>query len=170
MKNILNAIDFGENIGEITLSNGQILPIPKLSLKKLIMIVKFIGIDGIRMYDNIRETLIDPNLEGFERYVVILESLKEEQLIRIFSITLDISDQEALQLDLNEMLDILIEYADKTNLGKTFTQVRELYKKLFKKELPDFKNLMDKFFPAMPMEDIPLNMPGTNLSKELSQQ
>ncbi|HDR7784901.1 hypothetical protein ABR776_27335 [Bacillus cereus] len=166
MENILNSIDTDKHIGVVTLSNGKYLKLPKLSNFKIIRIVKFIGIDGIRMYDQAREILLDDTLVGFERYAHILESLKEEQLIRILSILLDVSDEEALQLDLNETLDILIEYADKTNLGKTFTQVRQLVKKLFKKELPDFKTLLDQWFPKVEMEDIPV---GESFSEQTMQ-
>ncbi|WP_342761984.1 hypothetical protein [Bacillus sp. BR3(2024)] len=174
MVNILNSIDTDKHIGVVTLTNGKELQLPKLSNFKIIRIVKFIGIDGIRMYDQAREILLDDTLGSFERFALILESLKEEQLIRILSILLDVTDEEALQLDLNETLDILIEYADKTNLGETFTQVRQLVSKLFKKELPDFKTLLDQWFPKVEMEDIQVGenfseqtMP-TNLEKSLT--
>ncbi|MGR6004914.1 hypothetical protein ACT7C0_30300 [Bacillus cereus] len=174
MVNILNSIDTDKHIGVVTLTNGKELRLPKLSNFKIIRIVKFIGIDGIRMYDQAREILLDDTLGSFERFALILESLKEEQLIRILSILLDVTDEEALQLDLNETLDILIEYADKTNLGETFTQVRQLVSKLFKKESPDFKTLLDQWFPKVEMEDIQVGenfseqtMP-TNLEKSLT--
>jgi len=163
MENILNSIDTDKHIGVVTLINGKQLQLPRLSNFKVIRIVKFIGIDGIRIYDQARAILLDDTLEGFERFALIIESLKEEQLIRILSILLEVSDEEALGLDPNDTLEILIEYADKTNLGKTFTQVRQLVKKMFKKELPDFKTLLDQWFPKVEMEDIPV---GENFSEK----
>ncbi|BCC62392.1 TPA: hypothetical protein ROY06_005453 [Bacillus cereus] len=165
MKNILNSIDVDEHIGSVTLSNGKQLLLPKISMKKVIRIVKFIGVDGFRIYNQARAIMMDETIDIFEAYALILESLKEEQIIHILSILLDVSDEEALKLDPNETLEVLIEYADKTDLGKTFTLVRQLVKKMFNKELPDFKTLMDKWFPKVEAET-----PGPNLSKESSTQ
>lgn len=165
MKNILNSIDVDEHIGSVTLSNGKQLLLPKISMKKVIRIVKFIGVDGFRIYNQARAIMMDETIDIFEAYALILESLKEEQIIHILSILLDVSDEEALKLDPNETLEVLIEYADKTDLGKTFTLVRQLVKKMFNKELPDFKTLMDKWFPKVEAEN-----PGPNLSKESSTQ
>ncbi|GAB6621653.1 TPA: hypothetical protein ACVTHL_005471 [Bacillus cereus] len=165
MKNILNSIDVDEHIGSVTLSNGKQLLLPKISMKKVIRIVKFIGVDGFRIYNQARAIMMDETIDIFEAYALILESLKEEQIIHILSILLDVSDEEALKLDPNETLEVLIEYADKTDLGKTFTLVRQLVKKMFNKELPDFKTLMDKWFPKVEAET-----PGPNLSKESSPQ
>ncbi|WP_130067798.1 hypothetical protein [Bacillus albus] len=165
MKNILNSIDVDEHIGSVTLSNGKQLLLPKISMKKVIRIVKFIGVDGFRIYNQARAIMMDETIDIFEAYALILESLKEEQIIHILSILLDVSDEEALKLDPNETLEVLIEYADKTDLGKTFTLVRQLVKKMFNKELPDFKTLMDKWFPKVEAET-----PGLNLSKESSPQ
>ncbi|MCU5514431.1 hypothetical protein OCF62_07580 [Bacillus wiedmannii] len=165
MKNILNSIDVDEHIGSVTLSNGKQLLLPKISMKKVIRIVKFIGVDGFRIYNQARAIMMDETIDIFEAYALILESLKEEQIIHILSILLDVSDEEALKLDPNETLEVLIEYADKTDLGKTFTLVRQLVKKMFNKELPDFKTLMDKWFPKVEEQN-----PGLNLSKESSPQ
>lgn len=165
MKNILNSIDVDEHIGSVTLSNGKQLLLPKITMKKVIRIVKFIGVDGFRIYNQARVIMMDETIDIFEAYALILESLKEEQIIHILSILLDVSDEEALKLDPNETLEVLIEYADKTDLGKTFTLVRQLVKKMFNKELPDFKTLMDKWFPKVEEET-----PGPNLLKESSPQ
>ncbi|HHB3507846.1 TPA: hypothetical protein ACORDH_004980 [Bacillus cereus] len=174
MENILKSIDVDKHIGSVTLSNGKQLLLPKITMAKIIRIVKFIGVDGFRIYNQAREILIDETVDVFEGYALILESLTEEQLIRILSILLEVTDAEALQLDLNETLSILIEYADKTELGKTFTLVRQLVKKLFNKDLPDFKTLIDKWFPKV--EEQVIETPavdqvlGLNLSKESSNQ
>lgn len=174
MENILKSIDVDKHIGSVTLSNGKHLSLPKITMSKIIRIVKFIGVDGFRIYNQAREILIDETVDVFEGYALILESLTEEQLIRILSILLEVTDAEALQLDLNETLSILIEYADKTELGKTFTLVRQLVKKLFNKDLPDFKTLIDKWFPKV--EEQVIETPavdqvlGLNLSKESSNQ
>ncbi|MDA4083850.1 hypothetical protein [Bacillus cereus] len=165
MKKMLNSIDIDEHIGAVTLTTGKQLLLPKISMKKVIRIVKFIGVDGFRIYNQAREIMMDETIDMFEAYAQVLESLKEEQIIHILSILLDIPDEEALKLDPNETLEVLIEYADKTDLGKTFTLVRQLVKKMFNKELPDFKTLMDKWFPKIEEENL-----GPNLSKESSLQ
>jgi hypothetical protein len=153
MEQLLNSIDVDRTIGSVTLSDGVTsLSIPKISIKKIIQIVKFLGIDGAKLYSQSRETLLDDSYEDLEKIAIVLESLKEEQLIHIFSILLEIDDKQALDLDINEMLDVCLVYVEKTNISKTFTQVRQLYKKMFKKELPDFKTLMDKWFP--PIEEV----------------
>jgi len=127
-----------KTIGFVTLSDGVTkVGIPKLSMSKIIRIVKFLGVDGAKLYGECREILLDKKLDDIEKVSVIFETLKEEQLIRIFSIMLDLSDEDVLAFDPNEMLEILLVYADKTDLRKTFTLVRQLMKKMFNKELPD---------------------------------
>ncbi|MGG1571594.1 hypothetical protein [Fictibacillus sp. NRS-1165] len=153
MENKLKTLDFERNIGQVTLSDGvTVLDVPKLSMLKIIKIVKFLGVDGSKLYNESREILIDENLADLEKLAVILESLKEETLIHIFSILLELDDEQTLQLDINEMLDVALVFVEKTNIAKTFTQVRDLYQKMFKKEMPDFKTLMDRMFPPVEEE------------------
>jgi hypothetical protein len=153
MEQLLNSIDVDKTIGSVTLSDGVTsLSIPKISIKKIIQIVKFLGIDGAKLYSESREVLLDDSYEDLEKVAMILESLKEEQLVHIFSILLEIEDKQALELDINEMLDVCLVFVEKTNISKTFTQVRQLYKKMFKKELPDMKTIMNQMFP--PIEEV----------------
>lgn len=147
MKQALQSLDIEQYIGEITLSDGSKLNIPKLSMFKIIRIVKFIGVDGSKIWDQARSSLLDESMTDMEKVAVIIEGLKEEQLIRILSILLDVEDRVALQFDLNEVLDVFLVYAEKTNLSKTFTQVQKLAKKMFNKDIPNFKTLLDNLFP-----------------------
>jgi succinate dehydrogenase flavin-adding protein (antitoxin of CptAB toxin-antitoxin module) len=137
MEQTLKRLDFERTIGSVELTDGKKLPVPKLSMLKIIKIVKFLGIDGMKLYEQMREILVDNTLDDLTKLALILENLKEEQLIHIFSILLELEDEDTLNLDPNEMLDVLIMYVEKTNIAKTFTQVRQLYKKMFNKELPD---------------------------------
>ena len=137
MNNLLQQIDIEKFIGQVTLTNGDKLNIPKITMLKIIKIVKFLGIDATKLYNDMQDVVKDPDLDEFTKVSVILESLKEEQLIHIFSILLDMDDYQALSLDLNEMLDVILLYLEKTNIAKTFTQVRQIYKKMFNKDLPD---------------------------------
>ena len=150
----LKTLDVERNLGVVTLSDGAQLPVPKLSMMKIIKIVKFLGVDGAKIYSQAREVLIDDSYDQIEKYAAILESIQESQVMRIFSIILDIEDQESLSLDMNESLDVLLVLADNLDFEKTFTQVRQLMKKLFNKKLPDFKELIDKAFPEVPMEPV----------------
>lgn len=147
--NKLKSLDINEKIGSITLTDGETsIDVPRLDMFKILRIVKFIGTDGIRIYSRMRELLQNDELTPFERIVSVVEELQEEQLIRIVAIILDVEDKEALKLDLNEVLDVLILLADNTNLDKTFTQVRTLAKKMFQVEIPDFQTLVQERFPA----------------------
>jgi hypothetical protein len=137
METKLKSLDLETNIGSVTLSNGQSLDIPKLSMLKIIKVVKFLGIDGSRLYNQCRDILIDENLEDLEKFAVVLETLDEKQLVKIFSITLDLTEDEVLALDQNEMLEVLLEYVEKTNLKKTYSLIRQLMLKMFNKELPE---------------------------------
>ncbi|MEK4721520.1 hypothetical protein NST66_28980 [Priestia sp. FSL W8-0524] len=150
----LKTLDIQKTLGEVTLSDGEKLPVPKLSMLKIIQIVKFLGVDGAKIYSQAREVLIDDSYDQIEKYAVILESIQESQVMRIFSIILDIEDDEALALDINESLDVLLVLGENLDFEKTFTQVRQLMKKLFNKELPDFKELIDRAFPEVPMEPV----------------
>jgi hypothetical protein len=148
MKQQLNSLDSEKYIGRVTLSDGETrLDIPKLSMLKIIRIVKFLGIDGIKIYEECREVLLDKELDDISKFATILENLKEEQLIHILSIMLEKEDKETLAFDHNETLDILLVYADKYEFAETFTKVRQLMKKMFNKEIPDLPELMDKMFP-----------------------
>ena len=49
MEEKLKSLDLDTNIGSVTLSNGQSLDIPKLSMLKIIKIVKLLGIDGSKL-------------------------------------------------------------------------------------------------------------------------
>lgn len=137
MEQKIKSLDLDSTIGAVTLSNGQSIGIPKLSMLKIIKIVKFLGIDGSKLYTETREILMDTNLEDLEKFAVVLETLDEKQLIRIFSIMLDLPDEDVLKLDPNEMLEILLVLVDKLDLKKTYSLIRQLMKKMFNKELPE---------------------------------
>lgn len=132
-----------QTIGAVLLSDGKTtIEVPRLDMKKIVNIVKFIGMDGIRIYSRSRELLMNDELTTFERLISVIEELKEEQLIRVISIILDVPDEEALKLDLNETLDILILISENTNLQKTYKQIQMLSKILFHIDLPDFQNVI----------------------------
>lgn len=137
MNQTLQQFDVDLYIGQVDLTNGKKLNVPKISMKKIIRIAKFLGMDAFRTYENMQDVIRDSEMDDTSKVIMLMDSLKEEQLIHIFSILLDKEDQETLNLDLNEMLDIILVYLDKTNISKTFTQVRQIYQKLFKKDLPD---------------------------------
>lgn len=149
MEQKIKSLDLHKTIGSVKLSGGDKLDVPKLSMLKLIKIVKFLGIDGAKLYNQSRDIFLDDSYEEIEKLAIVLENLEEEKIMHIFSILLDLDDEQVLALDLNEMLDVLLVYVEKTNISKTFSQVRELYKKMFKKELPDFKTLLDQAFPVI---------------------
>jgi hypothetical protein len=150
----LKTLDVEKNLGVVTLSDGTEFSVPRLSMLKIIQVVKFLGVDGAKIYSQAREVLIDDSYDQIENYEVILESIQEEQVMHIFSIILEIEDKESLSLDMNESLDVLLVLAENLDFEKTFTQVRQLMKKLFNKELPDFKELIDRAFPEVPMEPV----------------
>lgn len=152
MEELLNRLDDKKLIGKVTLTDGSKLSIPKLSLSKIISVVKFIGTDGARLYADIRELLLDETVQGVEKLTLVMAELQENQLIHIFSILLDLEDEEALSLDINEMLDVLLVYVEKTNIKKTFLQVRTLYKALYNKEMPTFKEILNDLFPPEELE------------------
>jgi hypothetical protein len=135
--NQLQSLDLDTHIGNVTLSNGQQLDVPKLSMLKIIKIVKFLGIDGTKLYSQLREVLLDEKIDDLEKLGVILEELDEKQLIHIFSIVLDLKDEETLQLDPNEMLEILLVLVEKLDIKKTYSLIRKLMKSMFNKELPE---------------------------------
>lgn len=145
IESTVNKLDMDSSIGSVTLSDGvTVLNIPKLSMMKIIKIVKWLGIDGMKLYGDYQEIINDPEMDEIAKFTIILENLPEHQLVRLFSIALDLSDQEVLSLDHNEMLEIMLIYVDVLDLSKTFTLVRQLYKKIYKKDLPDLKNIFKK--------------------------
>lgn len=159
MNHILNAVDIEDHIGEVTLSNGNKLLLPKIGMKKIISIVKFIGVDGLKLWNNASKIMSQDDVDTFSKFALVIESLEAEQLVKIQAILLDISDQEALKLDLNETLDVFIQYAEKTNVGKTYSQIQHLTKVMFKKELPNFGELLDRWFPKKEINVEEMNQP-----------
>lgn len=152
-KNNLKSLDINDTIGSITLTGQETsIDVPRLSMTKIIGIVKFIGTDGIRIYERLNGLLKNDDLSPFERIIAVVDELKEEQLIRIISIILEVEDKEALKLDLNEILDVLIILSENTNLDKTFTQVRTLTKVMFKVEIPDIQKIIQDRFPQATAE------------------
>jgi len=150
----LKTLDVEKNLGVVTLSDGTQFSVPRLSMLKIIQIVKFLGVDGAKIYSQAREVLIDDSYDQIEKYAIILESIKEAQVMRIFSIILELEDKQSLALDPNDLLEILLVLSEKLDLKKTFTLVRQLMKKMFDIDLPDFKELIDRAFPEVPMEPV----------------
>lgn len=140
MEAALKRLDIEKTLGRVELTDGKNrLDVPRLSMSKIIQIVKFLGIDGAKLYDQSQKIIADKELDDVAKIALVLEGIEDKQLIRIFSILLDLDDEDALQLDINEMLDVILVYVEKTNIAKTFSQVRQLYKVMFKKELPDIQ-------------------------------
>lgn len=141
----VKSLDIAQSIGTVTLSDGvTVLSIPKLSVLRLIKIVKWLGVDGSKLYSQFQETLADENLDDLEKFALLLENLEEEQLVKIFSLALDITPEDTLKMDINEMLEIILVYVENLDLGKTYSLVQNLYQKLFKKELPSIKELFNQ--------------------------
>jgi hypothetical protein len=149
----LKTLDVEKNLGGVTLSDGTEFSVPRLSMLKIIQVVKFLGVDGAKIYSQAREVLIDDSYDTIEKYAIILESIQEAQVMRIFSIILELEDKESLVLDPNDLLEILLVLSEKLDLKKTFTLVRQLMKKMFDIDLPDFKELIDRAFPEVPVEE-----------------
>lgn len=144
MNTILQSMDVGP-IGTVTLSNGAVLEVPRLTNAKLIKIVKFICVDGMKLYKQFRFIMSDPTMDESEKWTMFFMNLPEEVVVRVLAILLDIEAEQALQLDPVETLEIIEVYVDKANLGKAFTSVRGLAKKLFNIEIPDMKTLLKRF-------------------------
>ncbi|MCU6603761.1 hypothetical protein OCO53_25305 [Peribacillus frigoritolerans] len=141
----IKSLDIEQSIGTVTLSDGvTVLSIPKLSVLRLIKIVKWLGVDGSKLYSQFQETLANEELDDLEKFALLLENLEEEQLVKIFSIALDITPEDTLKMDINEMLEIILVYVENLDLGKTYSLVQSLYQKLFKKELPSFQTLLNQ--------------------------
>lgn len=159
MNTVLQSMDIGP-IGTVTLSNGVELQVPRLSNAKVIKIVKFLGVDGTRLYKRFQAIMSNDALEDAEKWATLLTELPEETIIRILSILLEMDDKQALQLDPIDTLEIIEVYVDKTDLKRAFTSVRTLAKKLFKIEIPDMQTILKRF------EEVPGNDSSDSSSSE----
>lgn len=119
-------------LGSVTLENGQKLDVYRLTNRKIIQIAKFLAIDGFKIYYKFKDTLEDPAIPEIEKVSLFLGELKEEQIIHLLSILLDISDEEALMLDPFDTIEIISLFVEKTNIEKAFTTVRGLIQKFSK--------------------------------------
>lgn len=159
----VKSLDIAQSLGTVTLSDGvTVLSIPKLSVLRLIKIVKWLGVDGSKLYSQFQETLADEELDDLEKFALLLENLEEEQLVKIFSLALDISPEDTLKMDINEMLEIILVYVENLDLGKTYSLVQNLYQKLFKKELPSFKDLFNQIAEKRSEVSEPVQVNGQN--------
>lgn len=155
MKKSFKSLDLDKNLGTITLSDGETkLEIPKLSAARLIRIVKYLGVEIARLWESAADIGYDGSLTDQEKMIEILEMVPEEKLLGIISILTDLDEDSAMLLDINEILDIAIIYTEKTNLPKTFFQIRTLYQKIYDKEMPTFKEWMDRVFPAEAIQQV----------------
>ncbi len=157
MEKKLNALDLGP-YDYVTLETGESFPVHRLTNIKLIKIAKFIGIDGMKLYEQFKDVIGDESLSETEKWITILESLPEETLVHLLSIMLEIEDEESLAIDPVTTLEIIEVYADNINIEKAFTSVRNIAKKVLKVDIPDLNSLLSK---------IPVNN-GKDLSTNLS--
>ncbi|OTW86370.1 hypothetical protein BK702_15200 [Bacillus thuringiensis serovar cameroun] len=146
MENILKSIDVNQKIGEVTLSNGSVLPLPKISFDKIFKLVQFLCTDGNKIWGNVQEIIKMTELSIVERAAAVLSVLDPKQLVRIHAILLEISDEEAVSLDLDETLEVLVLYCENTDLGKTYSLIQRLAK-AFNKDLPDWDKLWETLIP-----------------------
>lgn len=159
----VKSLDIAQSIGTVTLSDGvTVLSIPKLSVLRLIKIVKWLGVDGSKLYSQFQATLADEEMDDLEKFALLLENLEEEQLVKIFSLALDITPEDTLKMDINEMLEIILVYVENLDLGKTYSLVQNLYQKLFKKELPSIKDLFDQIAEKRAEVSEPVQVNGQN--------
>ena len=128
----LRSLDI-EPLAIMELSDGKKVELYRLTNAKIIKIAKFLAIDGFKIYYEFKETLENPEIPEIEKVSLFLSELKEEQIIHLLSILLDISDKEALLLDPFDTIEIISVFVEKTNVEKAFTTVRNLIKK-FKKQ------------------------------------
>jgi len=166
MEKVIRSLDLETSIGMVTLTDGTQLAIPKLSMSKLIKLVKFIGMDLARLYFKFQDIINDSELDEMDKFLTIMDSLSEQQLMHGFSILLDISDEEALNLDLNEMLDVLIVYSEKVDFNRTFLQARTLAMKVLGREIPPTfgewtQSLVRNMKPQEPSKDPVQEMVGS---------
>ncbi|MDY7965782.1 hypothetical protein U0F29_32675, partial [Bacillus thuringiensis] len=80
---ILKAIDTNKKIGEVTLSDGSVIPLPKITINKLFEIAAFICKDGNSLWKDIREIFAMNELGVMERLGAILAVMKPEHLVKI---------------------------------------------------------------------------------------
>jgi hypothetical protein len=76
MNKAIQSLDLDKNLGMVTLSDGQELAIPKLSMSKLFKLVKFIGIDGAKLYPQFQDVIADEEKDEIEKLVKILFTTK----------------------------------------------------------------------------------------------
>lgn len=164
MEKAIQSLDLDTNLGMVTLSDGQKVAIPKLSVGRLLELVKFIGIVGAKLYTQFQEIINDAEIDDMEKFITVLESLSDEQLVKVFAILLDISEKDALSLDINEMLEIILVYTEKVDLNKTFLLCRTLAKNILRKEMPP---TMSEWIQSLFKKQAPQQM-GTETQKVIS--
>lgn len=123
-----------EPLATIKLSTGEHMDIPRLTTSKLIKVAKFLAIDGMKIYENYRDTIEDPELGDAEKVATIVQNLSDEQIIRLLAILLNIRDEEALQIDPFDTLEIITTYVENIDLDRTKDNVKKLMNQFRKKQ------------------------------------
>ena len=139
----LRSLDI-EPLAVINLADGKKLELYRLTNLKIIKLAKFLAIDGFKIYYKFKGTLEDPKIPEIEKVSLFLSELKEEQIIHLLSILLDISDEEALLLDPFDTIEIISIFVEKTNVEKAFTTVRNLVMKFRKQQQMGAAQVTDK--------------------------
>ena len=118
-----------EPLAVINLSNGESLELQRLTTMKIIKIAKFLAVDGMKIYDKYEKVVNDQDLSQVEKVADIVSELKEEQIIHLISILINVSDEEALKMDPFDHLEIITTYVEKIDIERAFTNVRKLMTK-----------------------------------------
>ena len=129
------SLDLEKTYGTVTLSNGDELHVPKMSNARTIRLVKFLGIDLVKMYGDLEAVFLDREKEVYEKILEVMDKLTDEQIVKLLTIVLDIDTKTALELEPNETLDALIILFEGMDLHKTFLSIKKLYATIFRKEL-----------------------------------
>lgn len=139
----LRSLDINPYIGEVEISGGEItLEVPKLSAVRILELVKFLGSEVSSVWGKIQAVMNDSSYTEREAIGEVVKVIPSHMMASLLSILLDIDEESAELLDLNDVLEIALVYVQNTNLKNTFFQIRKIYKEIYGKELPNLSDLL----------------------------
>lgn len=142
-KREIKSLDINPVIGEVQISGTDIvLDVPKLSALRIFEIVRFLGTEAAKVWNKAREIAMDSSYTEQEVIMKVLEIIPADMMPNLLSILLDIDEESAANLDLNDILEIALVYVQNTDLKKTFFQIQKIYKEIYGRDLPNLAALL----------------------------
>ncbi len=156
LQNQLNTLDTNEKTKGITLSNGEVVAIPKLDVGKTLGLARVIAGDGFALWRKAQglfkevnqkddfgndimgedgqplTEIVEPEAE--EMFAFVVENLGDDLLPKVLGILFGMTPEKVDSLELYDAIELLAGLVEANDLKKTFLAVKKLTEKLIPRQ------------------------------------